>query len=125
MKANIAAAFCWGSILGVLFATAPAIHGNAVSSIAIRALVERSDVIAIARIENVAKIGEGTVSVNGSALHADHMEAAARPQLSAKGKRKPIDVQNRIRSSVQPWWIAGIRHSFKPANQTTVLEKGF
>jgi len=89
MKANIAAAFCWGSILGVLFATAPAIHGNAVSSIAIRALVERSDVIAIARIENVAKIGEGTVSVNGSALHADHMEAAARPSLVLKGNASP------------------------------------
>jgi hypothetical protein len=86
MRANIAAAFRWGSILGVLFATAPAIHGNAVPSFSLPELAKRSDLIAIARVETVAKIGEGIVSVNGTALQADLMEATVHPSLVLKGE---------------------------------------
>jgi len=85
MRANLAPGFRWGSTIGILFATALAIHGSAVPGFSLPNLVERSDLIAIARVETVARLGKGIVSVNGTALQADLMEATVRPSLVLKG----------------------------------------
>jgi hypothetical protein len=88
MRTNIAAAFRCGSILGILFATGLSIHGNAVPGFSLPQLIKRSDVVVIAKVESVAKIGEGIVSLNGTPLQADLMEATVRPGLVLKGDAK-------------------------------------
>lgn len=61
-------------------------HGSAVPGLSIEELATRSDLIAIAKVGNISKVGNGTVEINSQTFQAELMEASAQATLVLKGK---------------------------------------
>src|SRR6185312_2933070 len=61
-------------------------YGNALPGLSLEELASRSDVIAIAKVDKISKVGNGTVVIQSQTLQAELMEASARVTLVLKGK---------------------------------------